>query len=482
MHSIKKNFIYQLSYELLIILLPIITSPYISRVLGADNLGIYSYTYTVANYFVLFAALGIKNYGNREISRVRDNREKLNETYSGILLLHFIVSGLVLVCYGVYVFFICEKGYRLYFGIQSLYVITAFFDISWLFFGLEKFKITVTRNTIIKLLSVVCIFVFVKDRNDLFKYLLILALGNLIGQGYLWFYVKKYVTFRSVGKDQIFSHLPQLLVLFIPAVAISVYNYMDKIMVGDISGKIQLGYYENAEKIVFIASSVIGSVGTVMLPRMSNITAKGDVATRNRYLYDSMKIVSCISFALAFGIASVSKTFSIVFWGKEFSACAPLLILLAIMLPVKGFANVLRTQYLIPSKLDRAYTISVCVGAVVNLICNLVFISYFRAAGAAIGTIFAELSVCVVQSFYCTKELDVIKYLKASFVYALPGAIMFAVVYLLGKIMRTAFLTLIIQVFVGIAVYSILMILYVYVSKDELYCRYLNLIIKKIKK
>lgn len=482
MQSIKKNFIYQVSYELLVILLPIITSPYVSRVLGANNLGIYSYTYTIANYFVLFAALGIKNYGNREISRVRDNQEKLNVTYSGILFLHLIVSGVVIICYVLYVLFICDEKYRIYSAIQGIYVLTAFFDISWLFFGLEKFKITVTRNTVIKLLSVICIFLFVRNRNNLLIYTLILAVGNLIGQIYLWVYVKKYVKLRIVGSKEIFRHLPQLLILFIPAIAISVYNYMDKIMVGNMSGNTQLGYYENAEKIVFVASSVIGSVGTVMLPRMSNIVAKGDISTRNRYLYDSMKIVSCISVALAFGIVAVASVFSVVFWGEDFSDCALLLILLAVMLPIKGFANVLRTQYLIPSKLDKAYTLSVCTGAAVNLICNFVFIPVFSAAGAAIGTIFAELTVCFVQAVYCSKELDIIKYLKVSMVYIIPGAVMFMIVFFLGRVMHTTIFTLVIQILVGIVIYSVLVLLYVLISKDELYYKYWNMAMKKIKK
>lgn len=473
MNSVKKNFLYQAAYEMLVILMPIITSPYVSRVLGAYNLGIHSYTYTMANYFVLFAALGIKNYGNREISRVRDDKKKLNTTYSGILFLHFFVSAIVLFAYIVYVLFIVSDELRLYALIQGLYVVTAFFDISWLFFGLEEFKITVARNSVIKTLSVVCIFTFVRDTNDLWKYVFILAAANMIGQGYLWLYAGKYASLVKVSKQEIMRHFPQLLILFIPAVAISIYNYMDKIMLGGMSGNEQLGFYENAEKIIFVASSVIGSIGTVMLPRMSNITAKGDIKTRNRYIMDSMKFVSCLSFAIAFGIAGISDVFSIVFWGNDFSACGPLLVLLAIILPIKGFANVLRTEYLIPSKMDKVYMISGCIGAAVNLVFNFVFIPKYRAAGAAIGTIFAETAVCIVQACCCFKELAIRQYVKKSLIYVVFGLIMFGIVYGEGMILGISLLTMIIQIVSGIIIYSLLMLIYVLITKDEPYYKYL---------
>ena len=195
--STKKNIIYQMIYEILIIILPFATSPYISRVFGANGLGEYSYTYNIAGYFVLFAMLGIKNYGNRTIAKKRDNVDALNKNFSNILAIHLIVSVLCVLAYILYVQLFAEM--KTYAAIQTIYVISAVFDISWFYFGIEKFKMTVIRSSIIKILNVAFIFIFVRENTDLWKYCLIMALGMLIGQVVLWIPLKRYV--RIVKPD-----------------------------------------------------------------------------------------------------------------------------------------------------------------------------------------------------------------------------------------------------------------------------------------
>ena len=156
MSSIKKNLAYQTFYEILILILPFFTSPYIARVMGAEYLGIFSYTYSIAYYFQLFGMLGIKFYGNRSIAKVRDNKEDLSRVFNEIFLLHVLFSVVSCACYLVYCFVFSE--YRTFALLQGFMVLSSVFDVSWLFFGLEKFKTTVTRSTIIKIISVVLIF------------------------------------------------------------------------------------------------------------------------------------------------------------------------------------------------------------------------------------------------------------------------------------------------------------------------------------
>ena len=159
--SIKKNFMYQMIYDVLVMILPFVTSPYISRVVGAEGLGVYAYSYSIAFYFVLFSMLGLKNYGNRAIAMVRDDKKRLNETFSNIVTLHFIVS---VICFAVYIgYIIMMKGQKIYAIIQIGYVLSGLLDISWFYFGIEKFKMTVARSTIIRFLNVICIFVFVHE-------------------------------------------------------------------------------------------------------------------------------------------------------------------------------------------------------------------------------------------------------------------------------------------------------------------------------
>lgn len=467
MSKLKMNFIYQSAYELLIILLPLVTSPYISRVLGAEKIGIYSYTYSIANYFVLFAMLGIKNYGNRMIAKSRDNREDLNRTFSSIFCLHALISVFVIFAYIFYALFIVKEN-RLYVFIQGTYVLGALFDINWFYFGIEKFKLTVTRNTVIKILTVVLIFTFVKSKNDLWIYVTIMALGSFISQSIVWFFLRRYVSFVKPTWKEVEIHLKPMAVLFIPAIAVSLYKVMDKIMLGSLATKTQVGFYENSEKIINIPMTIITAFGTVMLPRMSNMIAKGDNKETQKYIKISMKYIMFIAFALGFGIASISHEFVPVFFGDEFLVCGPLITVLAITVPFIAFANIIRTQYLIPSCEDKIYIVSVFTGAIVNVIINLLLISRLQAMGTVIGTVFAEISVCVVQAFYVRKKLPIVSYIRSFILFTIPGGIMYLVVRMIGNYMGASILTLIVEVVVGGVTYLLLGALYLLITKDEI--------------
>ena len=188
--SIKKNYLYNLVYQIIILILPIITTPYISRALGATNIGIYSYTVSIVTYFTLFGSLGVSLYGQREIAYVRDNTSKRKKTFIEIILFRFITLTISMIIF--YFSFARSNEYQVYYRILLLYLLAASFDISWFFQGLEDFKKTVTRNVIVRLLSVACIFIFVKKPEDLSKYLLIYSLADLLGNLSLWLYLPKY--------------------------------------------------------------------------------------------------------------------------------------------------------------------------------------------------------------------------------------------------------------------------------------------------
>ncbi len=281
--STKKNFIYNLAYQILVMVLPLITTPYIARVIGPEGVGVQSYTYSVANYFVLFAVLGINNHGNRSIAMVRNDKEKLSRTFSSIYSVQFIMSIIMIVLYLMYVLFFIKDNKIIYI-IQSIYILSALLDINWFFFGMEQFKLTVVRNAIVKLASVGSIFIIVKSAEDLYLYSLILALGSLVSQIVLWMYLKKYIRLVKVTKEEIIPQIKPILILFIPAIAISIYKIMDKIMLGSMTNMIEVGLFENTEKIINIPLGVISALGTVMLPKMSNIYANGNEESGKKYI------------------------------------------------------------------------------------------------------------------------------------------------------------------------------------------------------
>ncbi|WP_044918327.1 flippase [Enterocloster clostridioformis] len=476
--SVKKNFFYQIIYELLVLILPFITSPYIARVLGAEGLGIYSYSYSIAYYFVLFSMLGLKNYGNRAIAQARDNENKLNRTFSSILVIHIITS---LICCAVYLIYVCSlEQDKVYAAIQGAFVLSGLFDISWFYFGIEEFKLTVTRNTIIKILNVACVFLLVKDSDDLWKYCAIMAVGMLVSQLTLWIPLRKYVRIVKIRMDEVTIHLKPLFILFIPAIAVSLYKYMDKIMIGSMSSKTQLGYYENAEKVINIPMTIIASFGTVMLPKMSNLATSTNKKESMRYIALSMEFVMCLAFALAFGLAGVGKTFAPVFWGDGFSVSGTIIMGLAVTIPFVSFANVIRTQYLIPNKKDNEYLAAVIAGAIANLVVNWTLIPNCGAFGATIGTIVAEVTVCIIQSYVVRNELPLLRYFKSFFTFIVYGALMFIFVYFLGKILGTSIETLLLQIVVGAIVYCALSLITFIIEKNEIVMEGINRFKRKL--
>lgn len=467
--SVKKNFAYQMIYEVLVLILPFVTSPYIARVIGAEGLGTYSYSYSVAYYFVLFSLLGIKNYGNREIAKARDDSAKLNKTFVNIATLHILLS---IVCVLAYIGYIISlKQVRIYAEIQTLYVLSGLLDISWFYFGIERFKMIVTRNTIIKIINVICVFVFVRSADDLWKYCLIMALGNLISQIALWVPLRRYVEFVRPDWASMKKHMKPLTILFIPAIAVSMYKYMDKIMIGAFSSKTELGYYENAEKVINIPMTVITSFGTVMLPKMSNLTASSNHNSAERYMTLSMEFVMCLATAFTFGLAGVGTVFAPFFWGKEFTVSGQLIMGLALTIPFISFANVIRTQYLIPTSKDREYITSVIAGAVVNLCINGLLIPQIGAFGAMIGTIAAEMIVCIWQVIVVRKELPIRKFLSVSVPFIPFGILMFAVIIGIKIIFKSGIEALLLQVVLGGGLYLGLCLWYFVKTQNEVVLR-----------
>lgn len=468
MESLKKNFIYNIIYQILTIILPLITAPYIARVLGAENVGIYSYTYSIAYYFLIFAMLGISNHGNRMIAATRKDKDKMSVTFWSIYSIQFITFFISIIAYIIYLIGFARDN-KIIFIIQTFYIFSGMFDISWLFFGLEKFKITVTRNIIIKLLTVASIFLFVRDSNDLIAYTIIMVFGTLFSQVYLWRYIKKEVNKIQIDKKIIKENIRPILILFIPVLSFSIYKVMDKIMLGNMCNYTQVGYYNNAEKIINIPMGIITALGTVMLPRMSNLIASGDTKTSKKYINLSLKLVTLLASAIAFGLMGVSKVFTPIFFGKEFSACSPIITMLSITVFFVSWANVVRTQYLIPNHYDKVYISSTICGALINLILNIIFIPKYQAVGASIGTIAAEFTLMFIQIMAIRKKINVFKVIFEYFSFILLGLLMMIFVQMLGNYMGISVTTLILQILLGGCIYCVGSLILLKIKNDEIY-------------
>lgn len=476
--SVKKNYIYNLLYQLLIILLPIITTPYIARKLGASGNGIYGYTISIVTYFMLFGSLGVNLYGQREVAYNQNNPEKRTKVLYELLILKtvtMIISGIVF-----YILF-CRAGeYALYYKILILEMLASLIDISWFYQGMEDFQKIVIRNFVVKLISIVCIFIFIKQPSDIYKYLLIYVFSNLFGAITLWFGLKKYTV--QVRKLKIVHHLPTVLALFIPQIAIQIYTVLDKTMLGVILQNMnEVGYYEQSQKIIKILLTVITAVGTVMLPRIANCFAENDKEKIRLYMARTFKFVFLLAFPLMFGIIAVSNSFAPLFFGKGYDKVPAIMSIMSMIVLFISLSNVTGTQFLLSTKREKEFTISVVTGAIINFIFNLILIGSLKSIGAAVATVIAELSVTLVQLYFVRKDFNLREIFKSSINYLIAGVLMLGLCWGIGLLIHNNLICLIVQVVSGIVIYAAVLILLKDKFLSELYTTNARPILKKLK-
>lgn len=473
--SVAKNYIYNLMYQILMLILPLITTPYISRVLGAENIGIYSYTLSISAYFILFGSLGISLYGQREIAYNQENKKKYTTVFYEIVILRFITMAISMTIF--YFVFVNGKQYQTYYKILLLELIANSLDISWFFQGLEEFKKTITRNIIVKTISIICIFLFVKSSNDLIKYFVIYVLSVLLGNISLWAYLPKYIEKIDFRKINIIKHIKPTIGLFIPQVAVQVYTVLDKTMIGVIvSDKSEVGFYEQAQKIIKILLTIVTALGTVMVPRMANTFIKGDKEQLNSYMKKSVSFMYLLAFPIIFGVLTVSDEFVPIFFGQGYDKVSLLMKIISPILLMIGMSNVIGTQYLLPTKRQKEYTISVVLGAIVNFFMNLCLIGKLGALGASIGTVIAETMVTAVQMHYIKNDFDINRIINISVNYLVAAIIMFVTCEFVGFIVADGIKSLIIKVLLGMIVYFVTLLL----LKDEFVNELKNKVLEKI--
>lgn len=455
--QIIKNYFYTAGYNILILLTPLLTVPYISRVLGPTGVGINASTNSVITYFLLFGTVGITIYGNREIAFIRDDRATRSQTFWEIELLQMITISIAYVAFLVFLLF--ERQFQLYFFYQSFYIIAGAFDVSWYFMGIEDFKKTVLRNTLVKLVSLALIFIFVRTRQDTGIYILILAGSQLLGNLTLWPYLRQAVDRPRWRQLHLLRHLRPSIGLFIPQIATTVYLALNKTMLWQLDSVKAAGFYDYSDKLIKLVLALVTATGTVMLPHIANLYMKKQMHKVKDYLYVSFDIVLCLAMPMAFGIAGVATTLAPLFFGHSFTSVYVLLMIEAPVVVLIGMSNVLGQQYLLPTKQTRTYTLSVTIGAVVNIICNVPLILFWGVQGAMVATLISELSVTLFQMVVTRRQLTFKPLLFGLVKYLLAGFAMFVVVYRLNTTMAPSIKALMLQIIVGVIVYLIMLVL-----------------------
>lgn len=270
-------------------------------------------------------------YGQREIAYARENKVKRKRIFLEIIIFRFITMFISILIY--YFTYANHGEYQEYYQILILYLLAAAFDISWFFQGMEEFKKTVSRNVIVRIASVCAIFIFVKNEGDLSKYLLIYSLADLLGNLSLWLYLPKYLKGAEVKHLSIRRHMIPILLLFIPQIAVKLYNIVDKTMIGYmVADKTELGNYEEAYKVINVLFTVVSSLGVVMIPRIASVFATGNRKKVNEYLIKSFQFTFLLAFPMMMGIITISKEFVPIFLGEGYEKAAMIINLLAPMI------------------------------------------------------------------------------------------------------------------------------------------------------
>lgn len=442
--SIKKNVFLSTIYQVLVLFIPLITAPYVSRVLGAEKIGIYSYTNSIQLYFTMVAALGTASYGTREIARARKSRTRRTKLFWEIELLTVFTSLACLSVWGLLIAF--SRDYRIYYLILTLNIFDTMLDISWFYAGIEQFKYTIVRNSLIKILGTIAIFLFIKTPNDLAKYILIMSLTSLFGTISMWLYLPKFIKKMSFKNLRIFSHFKETFMYFIPKIATSIYTVLDKTLIGLITNNAsENGYYEQATKIINIMKALaFTSLNSVLGSRISYLFAEKKYDEIHTKIEQSISYILFFGFGIMFGLIGVSELFIPSFFGDGYSKVITILRLMSPLVLIIGISNSLGSLYYNPAGLRTTSTKFIITGSVVNLILNLILIPKFWSYGACVATIIAEGTISTLYLLNCKGYLTFKKIAKLGWKKLIAGVVMLLVIFMTSNLITVMRRTLVI--------------------------------------
>ncbi len=452
--NVKRNIAYDTFYRILTTITPFITAPYIARVIGAEGIGIQSYTQSIQSYFVMFASLGTAYYGSREIARCGDDVSERSRLFWEIELMCVLTTS---ICFLLYIpLILASKSYGLIYLVLGIGVIGVAFDISWFYAGLEKFRSIVARNTVVKTAEVVLLFAFVKSGDDLVIYIAISVVTVFMSYISYWPGLKKLVVKVPLSKLRSRRHFKGVLIYFLPTIASSVYVLLDKPLIGWLTGDTtEVGYYQQAQKFVDVLKSLVfTSINYVVGVRMSSLFAEGKHDEIRRKFDSSLNYIFFMGFGCAFGLGAIARILIPVFLGPGYGRVVPLIYLFSPLVIIIGISNCIEMQYFTPCG-RRAESIRyLVVGAVTNLTLNLILIPRFKAFGATVATVIAE-SVVTLQYILNSKEYVTFSSLwRTGWKKLLSGSVMFIAVFSMGNLALNEILLLALQVICGILIYG----------------------------
>ena len=393
--KVIKNYLYNLSYQILTIILPIITVPYVTRIFTSEDLGNYGFYNSIVSYFSLFAMLGIGIYGTKQIAAARD----VSSTFWNIYVIQVAASILALLVYIIVIYSIPQMSGIIPL-ILSITLFSKMIDISWLFTGKEDFKKITLRNTMVKVAGVISIFTFIKSSEDLYLYIFLIVIFDFLGQFVMWIPAKKFIKHPSFDTKIIKKNLHPIVLLFLPQVAISLYVVLDRTLLGLLGSYSDVGIYEQGQKLTSILLTVVSSLGAVMLPRVANLLSERKEKEAQNMVRFSFILYNLIIFPMIFGLIAINEVFVKLFLGQNFQDVKYVLYIIVFNIMFIGWTNILGYQVLVVRNKNKEFMLSTTIPAIVSVAVNIAVIPFFGYIGASITSVVVEFLVFAIQWYY----------------------------------------------------------------------------------
>jgi len=393
--KVIKNYLYNLSYQILTIILPIITVPYVTRIFTSEDLGNYGFYNSIVSYFSLFAMLGIGIYGTKQIAAARN----VSSTFWNIYAIQLTASILALFVYVITLVSIPKMSGMVPI-ILGIVLLTKMIDISWLFTGKEDFKKITLRNTMVKVAGVISIFTFIKSSEDLYLYIFLIVIFDFLGQFVMWIPAKKFIKRPSFDTKIIKKNLHPIVLLFLPQVAISLYVVLDRTLLGLLGSYSDVGIYEQGQKLTSILLTVVSSLGAVMLPRVANLLSERKEKEAQNMVRFSFILYNLIIFPMIFGLIAINEIFVKLFLGQNFQDVKYVLYIIVFNIMFIGWMNILGYQVLVVRNKNKEFMLSTTIPAIVSVAVNIAVIPFFGYIGASITSVVVEFLVFAIQWYY----------------------------------------------------------------------------------
>lgn len=464
--SIKINFVFNLINTVTSLLFPLITFPYISRILLPEGIGLVNFYQSIIQYIVLFSSLGIPMYAIRETAKHRDDSIKCSITTLEILTLHFILTFIGYVI----VFVLCCTVSEVKENIVLFLILSAqlFFTVigcEWFYQGVEDFKYITVRSVVMRTLSVIFLFIFVKSREDILLYGVYCVAGIYAGNIFNFIRLRKYLDFSVIREIKPFSHLKPALKIFVLNLITSLYVNLNSVMLGFLKGPESVGFFTAATKITQLLLGLTSALGTVMLPRLSNLIANKNFEEFNRLANIATKFMFAVTLPLSVSVILLSDNLILLLSGEAYYDAILTLKILSMIIFAIGLSGVFGIQILYPLGKESIVIKSTAVGAAINLVLNFILIPDFSQNGAAVATLLAEVGVTATM-VYLARGYIPVNWKDKGFMNYIVGTVLMGIGIIAISFMElNNVLEFILSFIAGALIYSA----YLIIIKDDIY-------------